>query len=569
MPLDLPRAFDLVRSAAAAYGRPDLVARAEQLLGRSDDRALVAIIGEHKQGTSALVDAIVCDDVCSASPIRSTSVPTVVDLAGPRGAVAHRSDGTSVPVAVEDVPALATSTDGVDEIEVRLGVVDANEVVVVDLPGADGWNGPLGSRSVGWFPSASAVIVTHDASGPLTASSIELLALADQLAPAVALAITRCDLHPAWREVERGAVDRLAEAGLDRVAVFPVSARLAADPDPEAADRSGVDELFQWALDRCGAPAGVRAFRGLLAIVDQLAADLEGRRAAFAARDGSPRPSAPVGEVAPPVPALPWPTVLGDGIADCGAWLDRTWRDGLREQQRRAEVRCGTFDPADGWDDFAAWLRTEATGWAMTAAVDLRAEVARVADRVAAALHAEVADLLGTRDDDTESQVRALELELKLAPTPGIANRGLATLRASSGGITLGGVIAGVVGLNLAAPALVAVGAAMAVRTSREESKKQLEQRRQLARASAKRFLDDVGAVVLQHGREEIRSSQRTIRDRAILLAETASARQRTIEVAAGLSDDDRTQGELDLEAEIARVAKLRQRIADGAGSTP
>jgi hypothetical protein len=100
----------------------------------------------------------------------------------------------------------------------------------------------------------------------------------------------------------------------------------------------------------------------------------------------------------------------------------------------------------------------------------------------------------------------------------------------------------------------------MAGKTVKDEQTKQLEQRRQQARAAARRYLDDLSALVHQLLRDGLRTGQRTLRDHGALLAEGTEERRRRRHPAP-VGDGDRQRRVADLDAELGRIAKLRARI--------
>jgi hypothetical protein len=121
-------------------------------------------------------------------------------------------------------------------------------------------------------------------------------------------------------------------------------------------------------------------------------------------------------------------------------------------------------------------------------------------------------------------------------------------------------MMAGVAGLSLAGPALIVFGVAMGTKTIRDERGKQREQRSRQAEGAAQRFLDEAATVVHQSLREALRSSQRELRDRCLVLA-SGTERRRERPRPGDLTAGERERRVLDLDAELARLAQLRQRI--------
>jgi hypothetical protein len=562
-PLD--RVVGLTRKAAAAYGRPDLVEWIDLVGARPDGVPFAVVVGEFKSGKSSLVNALTVEPVCPAEADRATAVPTVVYFGGPPGARAFAVDGEpGRPVALEDLPDLVTdgtaAWEQTERVDVRLGLLDAPDpFALVDTPGAGGWTSPMGSRAIGWLPLAMTAVVVHDGASPLTVSEIELVELAHRLCPSVAVAITRIDLHPAWRDVVHETETQLAARGLGAIPVWPVSARLG-QLDDEAQARSGIDDLLTWMTDATvdeGSPARVATrCRG---IVEVLRADLEAERAAHLAP--TPAPPADDAAPAPAGPVLPWQTILGDGIADVGNEMDVAWRSAARDLVRRSQAHLEEIDPGRDWATFEQWLRQELIREAAEVFARFQDGIEALTGRLADALAAEAGQLGSeTRAADVHALLAAMELEAKLEAGAGLGTRSFAALRGSYSGMALAGMMAGVAGLSLAGPALIVFGVAMGTKTIRDERGKQRDQRRRQAEAAAQRFLDEAATVVHQCLRDALRSSQRDLRDRCLVLASgTEQRRQRTHP--GDLTAAERERRVLDLDAELARLAQLRQRI--------
>ena len=58
-------------------------------------------------------------------------------------------------------------------------------------------------------------------------------------------------------------------------------------------------------------------------------------------------------------PAAGWLVTLDDGMGDLRTDIDYDLAGRLRNVTRQAEERIATTDPADGWDEFAAWLEQQ------------------------------------------------------------------------------------------------------------------------------------------------------------------------------------------------------------------
>src|SRR5262245_3427609 len=147
---------DLGRQATTAYGRPDLTRRlALTRLRLADPAFQVFVVGEFKQGTSSLVNALLNAPVCPVDDDIATSVPTAVGFGETAAAAVLRDPGGDPsdpdrrplrdPIPIEDVARHVTEgaePDGehrVVSVEVTLPrKLLADGLVLVDTPGVGG-----------------------------------------------------------------------------------------------------------------------------------------------------------------------------------------------------------------------------------------------------------------------------------------------------------------------------------------------------------------------------------------------------------------------------------------------
>lgn len=538
---------DLVRDAAAAYGRADLVARLEWARRRHSGPPVVVVGGESNQGKSSVVNGICGEAICPSSPLDATAVPTAVHLGGPRTALAHDAGGER-PLEVAASALAGVVGEGAgrshpDLVEVHLGLLDGEDLVVVDLPGAGGWEGGGPFTMLPWVPSAAGVLIAHDAAGPLSADELDLVRSVGRLGTRVAVVLTRIDLHPAWRRVHDEVATQLAEQGSPPVEVLAVSVRLADDPDERARRRSGLTGLLDWVLAVVDAARAedpvLRAAQGIL---DEMIVEFRGRLDELR---GVTQDRTPAGH------PLPWSTVLADGIGDLGTDLDTRWRACVRDLQREADRLVDAGDPAQTWPEIERRLRADTTRAATDLVAELGDGVRRVAVRAAEALGDELDRPGPAAGEWIAERLDGVAVESWTSPTSGPFARGLSALRASYTGVTLAGMVAGLAGLSVAAPVLVTAGAVMMGKSVRDERRREVDQRRQRARLVAQRFLAEASEEVLGVIRRALRDAHRALRDGAIELEE-----QRRRDLAASLA------GIRDVEAELARLEALRDRLA-------
>lgn len=571
----LPRAVEEVlertRRAAVAYGRPDLVARVEAAVGRGSTLPVVVLVGEHKQGRSTLADALIGRPVLPTAVDEDASVAVVIDPVG--GPAAHGVpvdvDEASVPLLDDEVAEAAVQGVALDvdlsHVVVQPATGRPQGLVLVDTPATSGWSTVAGAQAAGWLPTALVGLVVHDAGQPLTASELDLVRLAARLCPVAGVVLTRIDLHAAWRQVAELVGGQLDEAGLAGVAVLATSARRAIAGD--APEHTGLGVLERW-LDDIAllASAGTLGARTCIDVADALLAGFDDELADLDAAGAGDDPALP------PPAAIPWTTVLGDGLSDLADAVDASVGRRQRRLLRELDERLEASDPARCWDEITAWLRAEASRGAVVAFDEVQHDAVEVARRVAAAVPMDPDVLvaavtggagLGDRLDDLTLADR-LETGRRIV---GVGARGLGALKATYSGMLLAGMLTGLAGVTLAAPALVVAGAVLGSKTIRDERTKQLTQRRQQARTAAKRYLDDAFGVVDAELRELVRVVQRDLRDAAAVAADEHERRRAQQVRAAAADAQARAQRRVELDAERRRVVTLRQQAEAALGS--
>ncbi len=416
--------------AASAYGRPDLAASLAGARDRlADTGARVLVVGDYKQGKSALVGELVGTPVCPVHDDVATRLPTVVrhgaettatlvgtsgDGASPDGAsgdgASDRPEDPEVrrPVGaadlaravVGDLPADPGAAWTAAEVTVPDGL-PADGLVLVDTPGESGPRSARGLAVRAGFPEAHAVVVVSDASRELTAPEIALIRAAAQQCDTVVVALTKVDLHPRWREVRDLDRRHLAAHRLD-VAVLPVSATLHAharrlrerdEPGADAvAAESGVPALAAFLRDRVADPAGAGLAVGVLDrvahAVTEMGAALEAERVGLEDPERAREVAADLTVARDRAAELKersarWQQTLADGVSDLVSDIDWDLRDRMRHVVRAAEEALDAADPGASWETFAPWLTEEIGEAVATTFVWAGERTWRLAERVA------------------------------------------------------------------------------------------------------------------------------------------------------------------------------------------
>ncbi|MGE3285995.1 MAG: dynamin family protein [Pseudonocardia sp.] len=598
---DAIQLVELALKASDAYGRPDLAHRLRQTRKRLGDPAVrVLVVGEFKQGKSQLVNALAAAQVCPVDDDIATAVPTAVRYAEKPSAVLVRETPVPLDAADPDLerPAQRTEVpiaklrDHVSEAgnpgnSQRLTYVEVGlprkilqgGLVLIDTPGVGGLGSAHGAATMAALANADAVLLVSDAAQEYTKAELDFLDAAMRLCPNVAGVLTKTDLYPQWRriaEIDRG---HLTKAGV-QAPLFEVSStlRLQAlqDKDNDLNVESGFPALVTYLRDEIVAQSDRldrnSARQEVLGVCEQLnstmsaellaqenpeqvqrlVSDLEAAKARAARlKERSSR----------------WQITLNDGIADLVSDIDHDLRDRMRGILRDAEALADDADPAEVWDQYAAWLHKEiatAAGanfqWATERAHWL-AEV--VADHFASEGGTVLPELKVMPDGAGPPRIMALERPETQATKK--VDRGISVFR----GGYMGGLMVlfplTIVGLGAVAPFAAGAAALALGRKQVVDDKKREKQRRQNdVKVAVRKHIDEVQFQVGKDSRDMLRRTQRALRDHYTAIAEELHT-SITDSVTAAQSALRTTEAErkkriADLKAEIERVEGLAGR---------
>ena len=613
--------------AASAYGRPDLAGDLAAARDRlADTGARVLVVGDFKQGKSALVGELVGTPVCPVHDDVATRLPTVVRHGAETTATLVGSTHDALPDAelrravgaadlaravTGDLPADPGATWTAAEVTVPDGL-PADGLVLVDTPGESGPRSARGLAVRAGFPEAHAVVVVSDASRELTAPEIALIRAAVEQCGTVLVALTKVDLHPRWREVRDLDRRHLGAHGLD-VEVVPVSATLHAharrlrergEAGAEAvAVESGVPALADRLRERVADPAGAGLAVGVLDrvahAVTEMGAALEAERVGLEdperARDVAADLTAArdrAGELKER--SARWQQTLADGVSDLVSDIDWDLRDRMRHVVRAAEEALDAADPGASWDTFAPWLTEEIGEAVATTFVWAGERTWWLAERVAEHFALSGDDVrgrlpgvpgaraLGTGDGiEPESPAEqtmpgGMVVRAELPQVPGIevpdlerigfANGIVVGMRGSYGGVLMVGMVTTLSGLALINPFSVGAGVLLGSKTIRDERKRALQRRRAEAKQAVRRHADEVLHLAGKRSRDLLRDVQRTLRDHFTAQAETlARSVAEAVTAAAAAQEVATNQRERrlrDVRAELGRIELLAERVA-------
>jgi hypothetical protein len=569
--------------AASAYGRPDLAASLATARDRlADTGARVLVVGDFKQGKSALVGELVGTPICPVHDDVATRLPTVVRHGAETTATlvgAPSGDGPADaaevrrPVGAADLARAVTGDLPADpgtawtaaEVTVPEGL-PADGLVLVDTPGESGPRSARGLAVRAGFPEAHAVVVVSDASRELTAPEIALIRAAAEQCGTVVVALTKVDLHPRWREVRDLDRRHLAAHGLD-VEVLPVSATLHAharrlrergEPGADAvAAESGVPALADRLRDRVADPAGAGLAVGVLDqvahAVAEMGAALETERVGLEDPERAREVAADLTTARDRAAELKersarWQQTLADGVSDLVSDIDWDLRDRMRHVVRAAEEALDAADPGASWETFAPWLTEEVGEAVATTFVWAGERTWWLAGRVAEHFALSGDDVRGrlpgipgalpvgeSDEPEPESPVEqtmpgGMVVRAELPRVPGIevpdlerigfANGIVVGMRGSYGGVLMVGMVTTLSGLALINPFSVGAGVLLGSKTVRDERKRALQRRRAEAKQAVRRHADEVLHLAGKRSRDLLRDVQRTLRDHFTAQAE-------------------------------------------------
>ncbi|EFQ84656.1 hypothetical protein HMPREF0063_10509 [Aeromicrobium marinum DSM 15272] len=572
---------------AAETERDDLVGRLTTLAERVKDPTMrVVVVGQFKQGKSALVNALVDAPVCPVDDVVGTAVPTVVSHGETITATLYTElDGVTElqakairPDRLRDhVTEAAKRSDGVRPVRVDVtlpSTVLAGGLVLVDTPGVGGTTSSHAASTLTMLPSADAVLMLSDASQEYTDPELSFLKQAMSLCPTVTCVLSKIDPHPHWRDIAEADRRHLTNAGLD-VPLVPVSASLHQQAtsmgDAELDVESGIPELVQRlqtdvverVLDQTAEAVGHQ----VLSVVDHLSLSLESELQIL--RD--PRQGAKVVKSLQEAQAAAnalgqrsakWQQTLTDGVADFNNDIDYDLRDRLRSVGREAEVLIEDCDPGESWDEIGAWLAdsiAQAVGdnfvWAHQRSEHLAAVVA---DHFAVE---GAVDLPQFRLSDTEGVLNPIAgLERIETGELSIPQKVLIGMRSSYGGILMFGVMTSLAGMALINPISIAAGVIIGSYAYKQEAEQRLDRRRSLAKVAVRRLIEEAIFQVSKEARDRLNVARRTLRDHFTdVAANMKRSLNEAIEAAksgAGATDE-RSQRIQQLEEREARLRDL------------
>ncbi len=599
--------MDSTRRLALDRDRPDLAARLAAARERLSGQTLpVVVVGEFKRGKSTLVNALLRRAICPVDADVVTAVPTLVRYGETATATAHfvpSAEGGEArpsrtePLSLADVAAVvsefghAPGTERPSSVEIRLPhPLLRSGLALVDTPGVGGLDSAHGVLTLNTLTEAAGALFVTDASTELTAPEVAFLRLVLERCPDTACVVTKTDLHPQWRRIVELDRDHLARAGLD-LPVLAVSSLLRLQPEQDAAltEESGFRPLVRFLAGRVAAgqeQAARAAAAEVRFVTAQLGRQVEAERQVVTRPQDGERvlqrlDTARARTERLASPAAGWQQALTDRVQDLVTDVDHELQRRLRDLVREVEEVIDRGDPKDSWPDVEAWLRREVAAAVVATYDTMHSRAQDVVEQMAAFFDMEA----GTPADIALAAptAHAEDVDADLGPLGSAGKLATALVAVRSGAlvpVTLvavaGNLPFGLVGLAATAVlgpiSLVLVGA-IGWKVVRDERARQLAHRRQLAKAAARRYLEEVTFRVAKDCRDSLRHLQRRLRDefqdRAGAMHRSSLATLAAAQAGQALDPAERPDRAQQLAQQSAELHRLRQRLSVAADAAP
>lgn len=579
--------IDRAQAMVADTGRTDLVELLVRTKSRWEDPTTrVMVIGEFKQGKSALVNSLLNAPLCKVGDDVTTAVPAIVSFSEhPWARVVDAPDVDSV--TMEDLRTRPLPLDELARWDVshhesagrRVQHLEAGlprdllrrGLVLVDTPGVGGLRTSQSAATVAALPTADAVLFVSDATAEYSATELEFLAMVLKTCPNVTCVTTKTDLQPDWRrivELNRGHLER---AGI-HAPILPVSALVRdlalkmrdAGLDQESGFSDLVRHLDDAVLGRAKALAHRSVCRDVLTVCDNLRLMLTPELQALEDPSKLPgmideleRATAEADQLR--TRSARWQTTLNDGVTDLTSDLDHDLRDRMRALTRDAENSIDAGDPGAVWDEFSTWLEQRCSEVLKDTFLWAEENTAWLCNQVADHFTADAGQALPNFAVGDTSGL------LGLAPQIGDIDRGhlhigqkvFIGMRGSYGGVLMFGLLTSIAGMALVNPISIGAGLLLGAKAYSDEKGARLQRRQSEAKVTVRRYLDDMQFQVLKTLRDRLRHVQRGLRDHYITRGE---------ELQRSLADSllaARTAAAASKSERAARIKLLRDKLAE------
>jgi hypothetical protein len=593
-PEALASILDQIGSLAKTYGRDDLVDRLGMAKDRLADPSIrVLVVGEYKKGKSTLVNGLLGVTVAPVDDDIATSIPTIVQYGDNARATVTpaANNGESPPPEEVDVNSLADYVSEAGNPANRRGLriaevwlprrVLQGGLVLVDTPGVGGLGSVHTAATLAALPTADAVVFVTDASQEITAPEVEFLRLAIRACPNAVCVMTKTDLYPDWQRMLQLDRDHLRNAGLD-MQIIPVSSVLRQvalrTESKETNNESGYPALISYVRNDVVDHAADLARRSVLNDALRAVEYMEQPFVAEAQSLASPEKAQQIAERLAEAKAdaerlrsqaARWQQTLSDGFGDLNSDVDQDLRTRMREVTRVAEDALDKSDPGKSWEEFRTWL-TQRVTFDIVQNFSVIAERAReLAALVAQHFESEAGEIAPQFDIEIPSStlqgIGASELETKEMRAVAVGFQGLRGAYSNISMFTMAGNMVHMA-IGLTNPVTIMIGLLSGGKAIRDVKERELTARRQQAKTSVRRYIDDVNFHVGKDFRDTIRHLQRELRDtfsgRAEELQRSTADALTAVQQTAQKDQGERQQRLQVLDAELKKLATVKQRLA-------
>ena len=600
MTASLPPAADVSLNAAGLaveLGRADLADRLTAAATRVVRPAtVVCVVGEFKQGKSSLVNALLGQDACPVDDDLATSTLMLLRHGDAVTATVrrHERDGTVLEqIPPESLRSWVTESGnpgnerGVERVDLTLPhPLLATGLILVDTPGMGSLGAGHAANTLAFLPFADGLVFVTDTSAELSAPEIEFLTQARERCPTVIVALTKTDLYPEWRRI--GAIDEahLARAGA-QLPVVALSSTVRAialtRQDPRLDERSGfpaLTELLQRdVVDHAKAASGGRALDETTSALDQLEQPLHAELTVLDHPDRIQELQAQYDAATIRLeqlrgPGSRWSVVVNDRVADLSNDVSFRFRGRIRELTRTFDEAIEQITTTEDWDELGRRLQSEIAAAVSDVFVGIRDGGEAIAAEVLTMLGDDTNALPPLRAGEQAFDIGALWGTRDVTEQGSAAARGfsgtMTGLRGAQGGILMFGLMGrflptGAAALMLSNPVTLGLGVAFGGLQLVDAHKRKITQRRQLARANVRQFLDDVQFEIGNAVGESLRELSRSFRDefaaRVGELQETYAEAARAAQQAADADAAEAHQRRAIISVALDRLAALRDDV--------
>lgn len=530
---------------AQRASRPDLAERLEQARQDLDNVGVrVVVVGQFKQGKSALVNALVSAPVCPVDDVIATSVPTVVrwgeqatatlvtELSGERQAIRTAIDPGELRAHVTEL-AGDSGIFGTLHADVALPRrLLAGGLTLIDTPGF-GRAQVRASSNLALLPQADALVMVSDATQELTEPELVFLRQASELCSRLTFVVSKSDLQHDWRNIVAADTEHLAAVGID-VPLLVTSSLMhelaVQQRDNELIEEAGIHTLAKH-LHRVHADVLAERHRAIASEIHTVGELLAMVFSTELEVIGNPENGEEIiqdlrqaEETAERLTlhSARWQQTLADGTSELIDDIEFDLRDRLRQVGREAEQLIDSSDPGRSWEDTGTWLAESVTQavsdnfvWAHTRSMHL-ADV--VSKHFVLEGRSSVPDL---SLPSTERALRAIgDLDYVRSGSLSAGQKLMIGLKGSYGGVLMFGLMTTLAGMALVNPISVVAGLIMGGFAYKQDAKQRLEQRRAEAKVAVRKLIDEAIFQVSKESRDRLNTVKRVLRDHFVSVAE-------------------------------------------------